>query len=97
MLCDNNEQNLFLSSNIIKIEYDAFSFKKDVESITSNTLEKIESFKNLKNLIKLDTPNLNTFPLISLFIDYTSWFKNGRGSVIRPVRAVAAAVAGELR
>lgn len=68
MLCDNNEQNLFLSSNIIKIEYDAFSFKKDVESITSNTLEKIESFKNLKNLIKLDTPNLNTFPTNILII-----------------------------
>lgn len=68
MLCDNKETVINIPNSVLTIDYHAFLFKENVEEIYSETLEKIESFKNLKHLKKLYTPNLNSFPTNLLVI-----------------------------
>lgn len=63
MLCDNQEEVLNIPHNALIIDYNAFLFKDNVKEIHSDTLEKIETFKHLKKLVRIYAPNLKKFPL----------------------------------
>ena len=67
MLCDNKETVINIPNSVLTIDYHAFLFKENVEEIYSETLEKIESFKNLINLsVFLTLPRLYSLSQILL-------------------------------